>query len=132
MMKNKFFSTWPETHNRISPRTGLGLGVEVSIPKYPTQYLPQNRSTWFMTYDLDEKKFPMYLAQHLCRNTITKVPGPRPTIKKLVGAMVQDLVKKKNKKNKRDKRKGQHKKKKINTSNYQDPYITKREAVKST
>ena len=62
MMKNKFFSTWPETHNRISPRTGLGLGVEVSIPKYPTQYLPQNRSTWFMTYDLDEKKFPMYLA----------------------------------------------------------------------
>ena len=85
-----------------------------------------------MTYDLDEKKYPMYLAQHLCRNTITKVPGPRPTIKKLVGAMVQDLVQKKNKKNKRDKRKGQHKKKKINTSNYQDPYITKREAVKST
>ena len=51
-----------------------------------------------MTYDLDEKKYPMYLAQHLCRNTITKVPGPRPTIKKLVGAMVQDLVQKKKKK----------------------------------
>ena len=57
-----------------------------------------------MTYDLDEKKFPMYLAQHLCRNTITKVPGPRPTTKKLVGAMVQDLVQKKIKKLKRQKK----------------------------
>ena len=78
--------------------------MDVSIPKYPAQYLPQNSSAWFITYDLDEKKYPMHLAQHLCGNTITKVPSPGPTTKKLVGAMVQDLVQKKIKKLKRQKK----------------------------
>ena len=98
MIKMIFLAHCPGLTPRSVQEHGLGLRVEVSIPKYVAQYLQQNRSAWFVTYDLDEKKYPMYLAQYLCRNTITKVPGLGPTTKKLVGTMVQDLVQKKKKK----------------------------------
>ena len=85
--------------------------MEVSIPKYPAQYLPQNNSAWFITYDLDEKKYPLHLAQHLCRNTITKVPSPGPTTKKTRRSHGPRLSSKKKKKGEETKEKDNIRKK---------------------
>ena len=47
-----------------------------------------------MTWDLDENKYPKYLAQDLCRSKFTKYLAQDLPQNKSLGTMVQDLVSK--------------------------------------